>query len=59
MDVSQTIREVNGSMAIEGLPLTAEDKRRIHDLLTGKTTIDGVIRSLTEKYSAKKPLVHE
>jgi len=52
-DVEQTIREVDGSMAIEGMPLTEEDKNRLRDILNGQISIDSVIRQLTEKYSDK------
>jgi len=50
-DVEETIREVNGTMAIEGLPLTEEDENRLRDLLHGRVSIDGIIKQLTEKYS--------
>jgi len=50
-DVEETIREVNGTMAIEGLPLTEEDENRLRDLLHGRVSIDSVIKQLTEKYS--------
>jgi hypothetical protein len=55
-DVEQTIREVNGTMAIEGMPLTDEDKNRIRDILHGRVSIDDVIRQLTEKHSGKAGL---
>jgi hypothetical protein len=52
-DVEQTIREVNGTMAMEGMPLTDEDKNRLRDILHDRVSIDMVIKQLTEKYSAK------
>ena len=52
-DVEQTIREVNGTMAIEGMPLTDTDKDRLRDILHGRISIDSVIQQLTEKYAAK------
>ena len=58
-DVEQTIREVNGTMAIEGMPLTDTDKDRLRDILHGRMSIDSVIRQLTEKYTAKDIHVRE
>ena len=50
-DIEQKIREVNGTMAIEGMPLTDEDKNRLRDILQGRVSIDDVIRQLIEKHS--------
>jgi hypothetical protein len=58
-DVEQTIREVNGTMAIEGMPLTDVDKNRLRDILHGRVSIDSVIQQLTEKYTAKDVHAHE
>jgi hypothetical protein len=52
-DIEQIIREVNGTMAIEGMPLTDEDKNRLRNILCGQTSIDGVIGQLKKKYSTK------
>ena len=52
-DVEQTIREVNGTMAIEGMPLTDEDKNRLRDILHERVSIDEVIEQLTKKYTAE------
>lgn len=49
-DVEQTIREVNGTMAIEGMPLTDEDKNRLRDILSGRVSIDDTIKQLNDKY---------
>gem|GEM_PF-522074 len=48
--IEQTIREIDGTMAIEGMPLTEEDKTRMRDLLSGKQTIDDLIGQLNEKH---------
>ena len=58
-DIEQTIREVNGTMAIEGMPLTDEDRNRLRDILYGRVSIDGVIKQLTEKYSEKAGLARK
>jgi len=52
-DIEQAIREINGTMAIEGMPLTEDDKARMRDLLSGRQTIDSLIGQLNEKYAAK------
>jgi len=49
-DIEQIIREVNGTMAIEGMPLTDDDKNRIRDILHGHVSIEEVVSQLTEKY---------
>ena len=52
-DIEQTIREVNGTMAIEGMPLTDDDKNRLRDVLCERISIDEAIAHLKEKYTAK------
>ena len=47
----QKIQNINGSMAIEGMPLTAEDTARLRSLLRGKTSYDAAIRKIIEKYT--------
>lgn len=43
------IANINGTMAIEGMPLTDKDKQRISDILDGKITGDEAIRNIIEK----------
>ncbi len=52
-DIEQTVREVNGTMAIEGMPLTDEDKERLRSILRGEISYDAAIRAIIDKYSAK------
>ena len=52
-DIEQTIREVNGTMAVEGMPLTDEDRSRLRDILYERVSIDDVLESLKRKYTAK------
>ncbi|MDR1692976.1 MAG: hypothetical protein LBR72_06415 [Oscillospiraceae bacterium] len=42
-DVEQTIRGVNGTMAIEGMPLTDEDKNRLRSILCGEISYEAAI----------------
>lgn len=38
--IENRIERINGTMAIEGLPLTSEDRKRIGKLLTGKISYE-------------------
>ena len=51
--VEQKIRNINGSMAIEGMPLTKEDEARLRALLNGEISYEIAIERIIEKYSAK------
>ena len=53
-NVEQTIREINGTMAIENMPLTDDDRKRLREVLNGRVSVETVIKQLTEKH--KKPL---
>lgn len=52
--IEKIIRNVNANLVIEGMPLTNNDKIRMRDCLTGKTTVDVEIKKLVEKYTVKK-----
>ena len=52
-DVEQKIREVDGTMAMEGMPLTEEDKSRLRSLLYGDISYEAAVTEILEKYSAK------
>jgi hypothetical protein len=58
-DIEQTIREVNGTMAMEGMPLTDEDKERLRDILNGKLSYETAIDNIIEKYTAKNAITYE
>ncbi|MVB09630.1 hypothetical protein CAFE_02900 [Caprobacter fermentans] len=49
--VEKLIGEINGTMAIEGMPLTEEDRDMLRRCITGKTTPDEEIKRLVKKYS--------
>lgn len=40
------ITSVNGTMSLEGMPLTETDKQRISDILDGKITADEAIQKI-------------
>ncbi len=50
-DIEQKIREVNGTMAIEGMPLTDEDKNRLRSILRGEISYETAIKRIIDKYS--------
>ncbi len=46
----QIIKNVNGTMALEGMPLTDEDTQRIADILDKKITSEEAIQQIIEKH---------
>ena len=44
------IANVNGTMSMEGMPLTEADKQRIHDILDGKITAEEAIQNIIAEY---------
>ncbi len=38
--IEHRIERINGTMAIEGMPLTSEDRKRIRRLLAGKISYE-------------------
>lgn len=51
-EIEKIINEVNGSMAIEGMPLTNEDKERIRLSLTDNEQYKKILNELIIKHSA-------
>jgi hypothetical protein len=52
-DIEQIIREVNGTMSMEGMPITDEDKDRIRDCLRNKNKFDITIKELILKHTVQ------
>ncbi len=52
-DVEKIIGEINGTMAMEGMPLTIQDKERLRECITGKTSYDEMVRRLVKKHTAR------
>lgn len=50
-EIEKIVEEVDGSMAMEGMPLTAADKDRIRICLTNPSDLDGIIRALLVKHT--------
>ena len=49
-DIEALIREVNGTMAIEGMPLSDDEKQMIRDC-AANSSFDKTIAALVTKYS--------
>lgn len=49
-EIKSRIREVNGTMAQEGMPLTKELKQKLYNCLSGKTTYEAERKKVIEKY---------
>ena len=47
----QKIRIVNATMAMEGMPLTDEDKKRLRDVFDGNATVERTVQELVRKHS--------
>lgn len=47
------IANVDATMSMEGMPLTDEDRTRILNCLTGKSTFDNEIKNIIEKFMKK------
>ena len=52
-DIEQKIRNVDGSMAIEGMSLTDEDKARLRSLLRGELSYETAVKRIIDKYAVK------
>jgi hypothetical protein len=55
----QKIRIVNATMAMEGMPLTDDDKSRLRDIFDGKTSVDKTVQDLIKKHSQTTASVYE
>ena len=49
-DTERIIANVNATMAMEGMPLTNDDKMRIRDCLEGRKSFDETIKELVDFY---------
>jgi hypothetical protein len=50
-DIEKIIGDINGSMAIEGMPLTEDDKDMLRECITGKVSSDEMVKRLIKQYS--------
>lgn len=54
-DFDKIIREVDSSMAMEGMPLTTEDKQRIQKVLQNPASLNTVIAQLIKSRTVPAP----
>ncbi|MDR1299850.1 MAG: hypothetical protein LBJ84_06340 [Oscillospiraceae bacterium] len=54
-NTERIIGEVNGTMAIEGMPLTDDDKICIRRVLNGEVPLEEMIRSAIGEFVADEP----
>lgn len=50
-EIERIVKEVDSSMMMEGLPLTATDKDRIRSCLADPSSVESVIRVLLSKHT--------
>ncbi len=58
-DLDKLIDEVNGSMSMEGMPLTQTDKERIRHCAGNEKLVEETIAKLIKKHSTVKVYRHE
>ncbi len=51
IDMESIVREVDSSMAMEGMPLYSEDKNRIKKYLENPSSLEKLVGSLVEKHT--------
>lgn len=52
-DIDQIIKEVNGTMAIEGMYLREEDKERIRLCLSDEISFEEMKKRIVEKHTVR------
>jgi len=50
-NIEEIIAEINGTMAIEGMPLTEDDKTMLRKCITGEISSDEMVKRLVNKYT--------
>ena len=58
-DIEQKIREVNGTMAIEGMPLTDDDKSRLRSILRGEVSYEDAVTEIIQRYTVRTATAYE
>ena len=55
-EIESIVREVDSSMAMEGMPLLSEDKERIRKCLTEMDKLEKMVGALVAKHTVSKRL---
>ena len=58
-NIEKIIQEVNGSMSMEGMPLTEEDKDRMRLCAGDRSKVDTMVSELIAKHKNKEIKSHE
>jgi hypothetical protein len=58
-DIEQTIREVNGTMAMEGMPLTDKDKEDMRAVMRGEVSFEEMKMKILADYAPKHNAAYE
>jgi hypothetical protein len=56
-DIEKRIREINGTMAIEGMPLSDKDKDALRTVLRGEATYREMVERIYASASARQAAV--
>lgn len=51
VNIEKLIGEINGTLAMEGMPLTDDDRNMLRKCITGETTTDETIKRLIKQYT--------
>lgn len=51
VDIETVVHQVEGSMAIEGLPLSEEDQERIRQIAAAPEQVETIVQKLVKKHS--------
>lgn len=54
VDIETVVHQVEGSMAIEGLPLSEEDKDRIQQIAAAPEQVETIVQKLVKKHSVSQ-----
>lgn len=55
-DMESIVRDVDSSMAMEGMPLYSEDKNRIRKYLENPSSLEKMVGALVEKHTIPVPV---
>ena len=56
-DIERIIEEVNGTMSMEGMPITKDDRDRIRLYLRDKNLYDKTLKKLIHKHSVPMSVI--
>ena len=58
-NIDRIIEQVDGSMRIEGMPLSETDKDRIRRCVHSEKLVEAEIQALVKKYTSPAGIVHD